>query len=175
MADPTSAAAQSSGGLPQFDPAPWPGEIIWSLAIFLALYLMIARVIIPRVGGTIAEREDRIAGDIREARRARDAAQLDLEASAAELAAARQRAQKIAQDAQDKAKALAAGRRGEEEAKLAKALERATAQISAARLEAMGHVRSIAADTAEAIIAHFTGQAAPRAEIEDAMSPISPN
>jgi len=174
MADPTSAAP-SSGGLPQFDPAPWPGEIVWALAIFLLLYLVMARVIIPRVGGTIAEREDRIAGDIREARRARAAAQADLDASAAELAAARQRAQKIAQDAQDKAKSAAARRRAEEEANLAKALDRANAQISAARLEAMGHVRSIAADTAEAIIAHFTGQAAPRAEIEGAMSPISPH
>jgi len=173
MADPTSAAAPSSGGLPQFDPAPWPGEIVWSLAIFLVLYLVIARVIIPRVGGTIAEREDRIAGDIREARRARDAAQLDLDAAAAELAEARLRAQRIAQDAQDKAKASAARRRGEEEAKLATALEKATARIGAARLEAMGHVRSIAADTAGAIIAHFTGQAPPRAEIEGAMASIS--
>jgi F-type H+-transporting ATPase subunit b len=175
MADPTSAAAQSSGGLPQFDPAPWPGEIVWALAIFLVLYLVIARVIIPRVGGTIAEREDRIAGDIREARKARDAAQADLDAAAAELAAARQRAQRIAQDAQDKAKAATAQRRAEEEAQLAKALDKANAQIGAARLEAMGHIRSIAADTAEAIIAHFTGQAAPRAEIEGAMAPISPN
>jgi F-type H+-transporting ATPase subunit b len=175
MADPTSAAATSSGGLPQFDPAPWPGEIVWSLVIFLVLYLIIARVIIPRVGGTIAEREDRIAGDIHEARRARDAALADLNAAAAELAAARQRAQRIAQDAQDKAKAATAQRRAEEETSLAKALDKANAQIGAARLEAMGHVRSIAADTAEAIIAHFTGQAAPRAEIEGAMSPISPN
>jgi F-type H+-transporting ATPase subunit b len=175
MADPTSAAAQSSGGLPQFDPAPWPGEIVWALAIFLALYLMISRVIIPRVGGTIAEREDRIAGDIREARRARDAAQLDLDAAAAELAAARLRAHRIAQDAQDEAKAATARRRVEEEAKLAKILDRATATIGAARTEAMGHVRSIAADTAEAIIAHFTGQAAPRAEIEGAMAPIPQN
>jgi F-type H+-transporting ATPase subunit b len=172
MADPTSAAATSSGGLPQFDPAPWPGEIVWALAIFLALYLMMARVIIPRVGGTIAEREDRIAGDIREARLARDAAQADLDAAATELAAARQRAQRIAQDAQDAAKAITAKRRAEEEANLAKALDKASAQIGAARLEAMGHVRSIAADTAEAIIAHFTGQPAPRAEIEGAMAPI---
>jgi len=173
MADPTPAAVHSSGGLPQFDPAPWPGEIVWALAVFLVLYLVIARIIIPRVGGTIAEREDRIAGDIREARRARDAAQLDLDAAAAELAAARLRAQRIAQDAQDKAKESAARRRGEEEAKLASALDKATARIGAARLEAMGHVRSIAADTAEAIIAHFTGHAPPRTEVEGAMSPIS--
>jgi F-type H+-transporting ATPase subunit b len=173
MAEPTSAAAQSSGGLPQFDPAPWAGEIVWSLAIFLALYLLLARVILPRLAGTIAEREDRIAGDIREARRARDAAQGDLDAASAELAAARLRAQRIAQDAQETAKASAALQRAREEAKLAKNLETATARIGAARDEAMSHVRSIASDTAEAIIAHFTGETPPRADIDGAMASIS--
>jgi F-type H+-transporting ATPase subunit b len=170
MAGPTTAAAQASSGLPQFDPAPWPGEIVWSLLIFLALYMIIARVIMPRVGGTIALREDRIAGDIRDARQARDAPPPDRAAAAADGAAARLRAHKIAQDAQDKAKANAAIRRAAEEAKLAKTLESASARIGAARAEAMGHVRTIAGGAAASIVTHFTGEAPPRAEIEGAMA-----
>jgi F-type H+-transporting ATPase subunit b len=175
MADPSTtaqAAAPSSGGLPQFDPHPWPGEIFWSLVIFLVLYLLISRVFVPRVQGTIDEREDKISGDIGDARRARDAAQAELDAAAAELASARAHAQKVAADAQAQAKAAAAERRAQEEARLAEVMAAAEARIATARAEAMGHVRSIALDTAEAMIARLTGAEASRAEVEGALAQI---
>ena len=48
-----------SGGLPQFDFSWWGGEIVWMLVIFGILYLLFARVFVPRVGGAIAAREDK--------------------------------------------------------------------------------------------------------------------
>jgi F-type H+-transporting ATPase subunit b len=171
MADATSAAAApSSGGLPQFDPAPWAGEIFWSLVIFLVLYLLISRVFVPRVAGTIEKREDSISQDIGDARRARDAAQADLDVAAAEIASARARAQKVAQDAQAQAKAAAAARKAQEEARLSEVLAAADARIAAARAEAMSHVRTIATETAEAMIARLTSREASRAEVEGALS-----
>lgn len=172
MADPTTTAAaaeKASGGLPQFDPAPWPSEIFWALVIFAILYLLVSRVFAPAIGGTIDQREDKIAGDIGDARRARDAAQAELDAAAGELAAARARAQKVALDAQNEAKAAAAARQAEEDAKIAKSLEEAEARIAAARAEAMGHIRSIAVDTAQAMIEKLTGAEADRAEVEAAV------
>jgi F-type H+-transporting ATPase subunit b len=176
MASPTpvtAAAEQVSGGLPQFDPVPWPGEIVWALVIFFVLYLLISRVFVPRVGNTIAEREDKISGDIGDARRARDAAQADLDAAAAELVAARQRAQKLAQEAQAQAKAAAAATRAAEEARLAEVVAEAEGRIAAARAEAMGHVRAIALDAADAMIQKLTGTPVDRVEIERALTQIS--
>jgi F-type H+-transporting ATPase subunit b len=164
MAEPTAAASQ--GGLPQFDLAQWPGQIFWTLVIFGGLYLLFSRVFVPRVAGTIDAREDRIAGDIGEARRIRDAARADMEAAAGELAAARARAQKLAQDAQAEAKAAAAARQAQEEARLAETLAAADARIAAARSEAMGHVRAIAVETAQAMISRLTGAEASSAEVE---------
>jgi F-type H+-transporting ATPase subunit b len=173
MADPAStaaAAAPSSGGLPQFDPAPWPAEIFWALVVFLVLYLLISRVFVPRVAGTIDDREDKIAGDFGEARRMRDTAQAELDAAAAEIAAARNRAHQIAQDALAKAKTAAVARRAEEEAKLSQVLAGAEARIAEARAEAMGHVQTVAAEVAEAMIERLTGVGASRAEIEVALA-----
>jgi len=170
MADPTQVADKASGGLPQFDPGPWPSEIFWALLIFGGLYFLIANVFVPRIGGTIDAREDRIAGDIGEARKARDAAQAEMDIAAGELAAARARAQKIAHDAQAEAKAAAALRQAEEEARLARTLATAEARIAAARAEAMTHVRAIAADTAHAMIERLTGKAASPGEVDTAMT-----
>jgi len=61
MAVPATAAGatadHASGGLPQFDLAQWPGEIVWALVVFLVLYLLFTFVFVPRVGGTIDARQ----------------------------------------------------------------------------------------------------------------------
>ena len=96
MADPTpvaDAAASHGGGLPQFDLSQWPGQIVWLLITFLFLYLMFSRVFVPNIGETISEREDRIAGDIAKARRLKEEAEAQAKAAAAEMHAARDRAQ----------------------------------------------------------------------------------
>ena len=175
MADPTTEAAASSGGLPQFDLAQWPGQIVWLLIIFGVLYFVFSRVFLPAVSSTIDAREDKISGDIGDARRARDAARADLDAAAGELAQARARAQKVAMDAQSEAKAAALARQAVEEAKLAETLAVAEARIAAARAEAMGHVRTIAVETAQAMIHRLTGAEASSAEVERAISEAVPS
>ena len=161
-----------AGGLPQFDVAMWPGQMLWVLAIFAVLYFLFSRVFVPRVGGAIDAREDRISGAIGEARRLRDKAQADMDAAAAELGVARGRAQKVAAEAQNEAKAAAAQRQAEEETKLADVLGRAEARIAEARAEAMGHVRAIAMDTAQAMVARLTGTEASREEVSRALDAL---
>lgn len=171
MAEPTGGASQ--GGLPQFDLAQWPGQIFWVLVIFLTLYLLFSRVFVPRVAGTIDAREDKISGDIGEARRVRDAARADLEAAAGEMAAARARAQKVAADAQAEAKAASTARQAQEEAKLSEVVAAAEARIAVARSEAMTHVRAIAVDTAQAMIARLSGLPVDAAEVERAVDTVA--
>ena len=69
MAAAQAAAEQSSGGLPQFDLAQWPGQMVWMLVIFAVLFVLFRYVFVPKIGGTIAAREDKIGGDIGQARR----------------------------------------------------------------------------------------------------------
>ncbi len=170
MANPAPPAEAAHSGLPQFDLAYWPGQIIWALVIFGVLYFLFARVFVPRVGGAIEAREDKIAGDIGDARRLRDEAQAQAAAAAEEMTQARARAQKIASDAKAEAKAAATARQAEEDAKLGEVMGAAETRIAAARAEAMSHVRAIAADTAHAMIERLTGAAASPAEVEQALA-----
>ena len=176
MADTATAAVASAGadhgagGLPQFDLAQWPGQIVWALLLFVVLYILFAKVFVPRVGGTIEAREDKIAGDIGDARRLRDEAQAQAAAAAEEMNQARARAHKVASDAKAEAKAATATRQAEEDAKLGEVMKTAEARIAEARAEAMSHVRAIAADTAGAMIERLTGAAASPAEVEHALA-----
>jgi F-type H+-transporting ATPase subunit b len=166
----SSTAAHAGGGLPQFDLAQWPGQILWLLVIFAILYVLFAKVFVPRVGGTIDAREDRISGDIGDARRMKEEAEAAAADADREMVEARARAHKVADDAKAEAKAAAALRQAQEDAKLAEILGAAEARIAEARGEAMGHVRGIALETAGAIIGKLTGVPATSREIEQAMA-----
>jgi len=168
-----SAAQQGTSGLPQFDLNQWPGEMVWMLVIFGLLFLLFRYVFVPRVGGTIAEREDKIGGDIGQARRLRDEAEAQAKAAADEVAQARARAHRLAADAKAAASAEAERRQAEEEARLGQVLADAETRIAAARAEAMTHVQGIAAEAAEAIVARLTGSAPDAAEVERALAGVS--
>lgn len=170
MAAAAPAADPASSGLPQFDLGQWPGEIVWLTIVFAVLLLLFYFVFAPRVGGTIADREDKISGDIGQARRLRDEAEAQSRAAAAELAEARARAQKLAVDAKAAAAGEAAARAAEEEARLGQVMADAEARIAAARNAAMGQVRGIATETAQAIVEKLTGQSADAAEVERALA-----
>ncbi|MEI9890850.1 MAG: hypothetical protein WDN45_09995 [Caulobacteraceae bacterium] len=114
----TEAQGGASAGLPQFDRTWWGGQIVWLALIFLVLYLVLSKVLLPKVGRAIDEREGKIAGDIADARRLKEEAQAQATAAAAELAEARSKAHQTASDAKAKSAAKAAERQAVEEAKL---------------------------------------------------------
>lgn len=155
----TAPPPQSAGGLPQFDLAQWPGQMIWILAIFVVMFTLLSRVFLPRVADTIAAREDRIAGDIGDARRLKDQADAEARAAAEETAQARARAQRLALDAKVRAQSEAAAEDAREQARLAETLAGADRRIAAARDDAMSHVREIALQAASDMVIKLTGVA----------------
>jgi F-type H+-transporting ATPase subunit b len=154
-----------AGGLPQFDLAMWPGQMAWLLIYFVIVLVVMSRVIVPRIGGAIDERERKIEGDIAEAWRLKGEAEAQAAQAQAETAQARAQAQRVAGEARARAQGEVAGKLAEEEAKLAAKAAEAEARIAKSRGAAMANVAGIAADTAGAIVGKLTGLAATPAEL----------
>src|ERR1700761_7176487 len=108
-----------AGGLPQFDLTMWPGQAAWFLIFFVVIFILMSRVFVPRIGGTIAEREGKISGDVREARRLKEEADAQVATAQADMAQARAQALKVASDARAAAQAELAARLAEQDAKFA--------------------------------------------------------
>ena len=51
-------------GMPQLDFATFPNQIFWLLVTLMVIYVVLANVALPRIGGTLANRKGTIAGDI---------------------------------------------------------------------------------------------------------------
>jgi F-type H+-transporting ATPase subunit b len=145
------------GGFPPFESQHFASQLVSLVIAFVALYIIVSRFALPKVGGTIEARQNAIEGDLAEAQKLKDQSDAALKAYEGELAAARSRAQAIGNETREKMNASAEAERKALEEKLAGKLVEAEKQIAATRTAAMGNVRSIAADAAGAIVQRLTG------------------
>jgi F-type H+-transporting ATPase subunit b len=161
---------EHDGGFPPFDSSNFPSQLV-SLAIaFIALYLIVSRIALPRVGRVIDARQNAIENDLGEAQKLKDESEAALKAYEGELASARSRAQAIGAETREKLNAAAEAERKGLEERLAAKLADAEKTIAATRTAAMSNVRGIAADAASAIVQRLTGQAPEGKTVEAAVN-----
>ena len=172
MAEGTSSHTEadgSGGDFPPFDPSTFPSQLV-SLAIaFVALYLIVSRIALPRVGAVIDARQQAIDGDLAQAQKLKDESETALQAYESELAAARSRAQAISTETREKLNAASEAERKTLDEQLAHKLAEAEKNIAATRAGAMSNVRGIAADAAGAIVQRLTGLAPDGKAVEAAV------
>jgi F-type H+-transporting ATPase subunit b len=153
----TEADGGHSGAFPPFDSSTFASQLV-SLAIaFVALYLIVSKIALPRVGSVLDARQNAIEGDLSEAQKLKDASDAALRAYENELAAARARAQAISAETREKLNAAAEAERKTLEGRLSVKLAEAEKTIASTREAAMRNVRGIAADAAAAIVQRLTG------------------
>jgi F-type H+-transporting ATPase subunit b len=170
----TGTEAAAHGGehhtFPPFDPATFGSQLFWLVILFGLLYLLMSRVALPQVGSILEERDRRIAGDLAEAARMKEASDAAVAAHEQALAEARQNAHGIAQKARDAAKAEAAADRARIETELNGRLGAAEAEIAGVKTRALAEVDAIARDAVEAIVEALVGTKVGKAEVASAVA-----
>jgi len=159
MAENTHTEVPGKKPFPPFEKETFASQLIWLAVFFIALYVMMSRLVIPRIGGIIAARENHIADDLAEAGRLKtksDEALADYEKA---LADARNRAHAIANETRERQAAEAEGQRKALEDKLNAKLADAEKTIADTKQAAMANVRTIASDAAKAIVERLIGTA----------------
>ena len=160
---------EHSGSFPPFDSSTFPSQLLWLAITFGLFYLFLKKVVLPRIGGILEVRRDRIAQDLDTAARMKQEADAAVAAYEQELTEARNRANRIGQDARDAAKAEADAERRSVEAKLDEKLQKAEDRISSIRDSAMQDVGAIAEETAAAIVQRLVGGTPDRAAVAAAV------
>ena len=157
----TTAHTEADGGhkapFPPFQKDTFASQLVSLLIAFVALYLIVSRIALPRVGSVLDARQNAIEGDLAEAQKLKDASGDALKAYESELAAARSRAQAIGAETREKLNAASEAERKTLEDQLSVKLAEAEKTIASTREAAMGNVRGIAADAAAAIVQQLTG------------------
>lgn len=161
----------TGGGMPQlnFGHPLVIAQVVWLLIIFALLYVVMEQVALPRVASVLEERRRRIDGDLEAAQAAKARADAALAEHRAATAKARAEGQAAIAEAVQRAQAEAAARSEELNKRLSAQIEAAERRIAAARDSAMGALRQVSSDTAEALVARLVGGAADRAAVERAV------
>lgn len=160
---------------PPFDASTFPSQILWLAITFGALYYVMAKIALPRVGAVIGARKARIARDLDDATEMQRRADAAAAAHQKTLADARVKALALAQEARDRLAAEADARRQTIEGELAVKLALAEQQIAATRAEAMTNVESIAREAAGAIVERLLGRPADGPAIAAAVAAVKSN
>lgn len=147
-----ATAAESGGGLPQMDFKTYPSQIFWLAVTFGLLYWMMSTIILPRLGGAIETRRDRIAADLDRAAESRREATEAEAAYGRALADARAKAQGIAADTRTKLNADIAAMQASMEKDIAGKTAAAETRIAAMKRDAALRVKDAAADTTKSVV-----------------------
>lgn len=168
------AVAQESGGLPQLTQTDtFVSQIFWLIVTFAALYYIMSRKVLPRLGQVVEGRREKIDDDLGRAERLRAEAEEVMQAYEKALFTARSEAGGILKATSDEIKAETTQRLqafGQQQAERARSEE---AAIEEAMKRASGELADMASDVAQAVaeklIKVTPDQAAARAAVDEVM------
>src|SRR5579862_4340944 len=172
MAEPTAHTEAPAGhhSFPPFETQNFPSQLFWLVMAFVLLYVLMAKVALPRIGAIIAERSKRISDDIAAAQGFKAQSEAAHAAYEKALADARARAQAIANATREREAAAAEETNKRLEAELHERLAAAEKSIAATRAAAMANVGAVAADAASAIVERLIGKAPAAHEVAAAIA-----
>jgi F-type H+-transporting ATPase subunit b len=174
MAEPT-AHTEAPGGhsvFPPFQKETFASQLVWLVLTFVLLYVLMAKVALPRIGAILSERGKHIADDLSVAQRLKEQSDAAAAAYQKALDDARTRAQALASSTREQQAAEAETTRHRLEAELNARLATAEKSIAATRTAAMTNVRTIAADAAAAIVERLVGRAPSEQDVTAALTDV---
>jgi len=123
--------------MPQLDPSTFGTQLFWLGICFVALYGVMALIVLPRISSTLQARASQLDDDLAEAEALREKAETALAAYEEALAEARSRALTLAQDMRAEVQAETDKQKAALDAKLAEQAQAAEVAMTKARDAAM--------------------------------------
>ena len=154
---------------PPFDPTFFASQLLWLAITFTVLYLLMSRLVLPRIGGILEDRRDRIARDLDQADRLKQQSDDAIASYERALAEARSGAFTIAAESREAAKEEANQRQAATEADLDKKLAEAEARIGEIKKKALADVTEVASEAAEAVVEKLLGKKPAASEVTAAV------
>ena len=155
--------------MPQLDISTFVPQLFWLAVSFIALYILVLTLGLPRVRGAVEGRRQRIDGDLARAAQLKADAEGVLAEYQKALAAARAEAQAALRATSDRLAAEAAERQHALAGALAAQIAAAEQRIAASKDEALAEIRGIAVEVGGAVVEKLTGMPADPARLAAAV------
>jgi F-type H+-transporting ATPase subunit b len=169
----TTEVPAKGAGFPPFKTETFPSQIFWLVITFAFLFVVLWRVAGPGIKSVLVTRREKIDGDLATAQTHRADAEGASAAYQSALAAARGRAQALAEENRKRIGGEIDRAKADADAAAQSDIAKAEARIAASRGEARSHVAKAAQDAAIAIVARLTGDTVPADEAAGAVRAVT--
>jgi F-type H+-transporting ATPase subunit b len=155
--------------MPQLDISTFAPQLVWLAITFVVLYLLMAKLGLPRVSAILDARRKQQDDDLARASEFRAEAEAALAAYQKTMADARAEAQATIRARTEQFAAEAAERQRQLAQALGEQTKTAEREIGAAKERAFAEIRNVAVDVARSVTEKLTGSAADEAKLVPAV------
>ncbi|MDY0241482.1 MAG: F0F1 ATP synthase subunit B' [Rhodospirillaceae bacterium] len=158
--------------MPQFDPSSYSEQLFWLAILFVALYVVMARLVLPRIGAVLDERQRRIDDNLDRAGRLKLEAEEVAVLYEQALTKARTEAGQALKETHERLEQETARRQKELGERLEEKIKAGEARIAEAKSQALTEVRDVAVETARLASSRLTGLSFDNAGIAAAVEAV---
>jgi F-type H+-transporting ATPase subunit b len=148
----SAAQAAEKAGMPQLDPTTWFPQIFWLIITFAFLYIVISKVVLPKLSETIEQRNDHISDHIDEASSLKNQAEEKYKEYIEVIAIAKKEAQDLIAENKKKLQNNFDNNKKKINLKLEKKLKEVDQEIKIFKKEAASNIENISKEIAKELV-----------------------
>jgi F-type H+-transporting ATPase subunit b len=151
------AFAAESGGMPQLNPEFWVSQIFWLTLTFGILYLVLSKLILPKISNNLESRKSQILENIEAAEKQREDSELKLKEYGEIISKSKLEAKNIFNQAREKALKDIGAKKRVLDKQIDVEISKAEQEIKAMENSAPNKINKIAIDTSSELIQKLIG------------------
>ena len=162
----------AEAGMPQLDPKYWASQAFWLIIIFLSVYLLIAKIFIPKIKSNIDTRENKIRKDLEEAKIFREEAEKKLKIYKDLIENAKIDSKKILSESRQKLNEDMQAKKEKIQKEIEKETHNAEKEIKKFKSESVDKVVTISEDIVSSLLKDIFGEDGNRSSIKATVSEV---
>ena len=149
--------AAESGGMPQLNPEFWISQIFWLTITFGILYVVLSKLILPKISANLELRKSQISDNIEAADKQREGSESKLKEYDEDIAKSKTEAKNIFTQAREKALKDINAKKEVLDNQIDEEVKKVEEEINILRLEAPTKINKIAIETSSELIQKLIG------------------
>ena len=171
----TEAQSAESGGMPQLNPEFWISQIVWLILTFGALYIVLSKVILPKISDNLESRRSQILENIEIAEKQREESEEKVKEFEKIILNSKLEAKNLFNEARQKVLEDIDKKRSELEKSIEAEIVSAEKEIQSLNSNSLENIKKIATDTSGDLISQLIGQEVDKNTISSIVNDLAKN
>ena len=171
----TQAQSAESGGMPQLNPEFWISQIVWLILTFGALYIVLSKVILPKISDNLESRRSQILENIEIAEKQREESEEKVKEFEKIILNSKLEAKNLFNEARQKVLEDVDKKRSELEKSIEAEIVSAEREIQSLNSNSLENIKKIATDTSADLISQLIGQEVDKKTISSIVNDLAKN